>query len=99
MSLEVETINPSTEEVIQKYSIITNQELESKTKNARKAFEEWKKNIDKRVDHFHKFAQQLRKEKETLALTATREMGKVIKESRSEVEKCAWAVEYFADNG
>lgn len=99
MSLEIETINPSTEEVIEKYSIITNQELESKTKNSRKAFEEWKTNIDKRVDHFHKFAQQLRKEKETLALTATKEMGKVIKESRSEVEKCAWAVEYFADNG
>jgi acyl-CoA reductase-like NAD-dependent aldehyde dehydrogenase len=99
MSLEVETINPSTKGVIEKYSIITNEDLESKIKNASKAFEEWKKNIDKRVDHFHKFAQQLRKEKETLALTATREMGKVIKESRSEVEKCAWAVEYFADNG
>jgi acyl-CoA reductase-like NAD-dependent aldehyde dehydrogenase len=79
MSLGVETINPSTKGVIEKYSIITNEELESKIKNASKAFEEWKKNIDKRVDHFHKFAQQLRKEKETLALTATREMGKVIR--------------------
>ena len=47
----------------------------------------------------HDFAQQLRKDKENLAKTATTEMGKAIKEARSEVEKCAWAIEYFADNG
>ena len=42
---------------------------------------------------------ELRKNKEELARTATKEMGKAIKEARSEVEKCAWVMEYFADNG
>lgn len=99
MSLEIETINPYTEEVICKYTVVTTQELDSKIKKAHKAFGEWRKNINSRTDYFHKFAQQLRKDKENLAMTATNEMGKVIKESRSEVEKCAWAIEYFADNG
>ncbi|MDN5845131.1 MAG: NAD-dependent succinate-semialdehyde dehydrogenase [Candidatus Nitrosocosmicus sp.] len=99
MSQEIVTINPSTEEVISKYSIVTTQELDSKIKKAHKAFGEWKKNINNRSDHFHNFAQQLRKDKEILAMTATKEMGKIIKEARSEVEKCAWAIEYFADNG
>ena len=45
------------------------------------------------------FARQFRKDKENLAKIATMEMGKAIKESRAEVEKCAWAMEYFADNG
>ncbi len=36
---------------------------------------------------------------ENLARTASNEMGKAIKESRSEVEKCAWVMEYYTDNG
>src|SRR5205823_8199333 len=47
----------------------------------------------------HDFAQELRKNKEELARTVTKEMGKAIKEARSEVEKCAWIMDYFADNG
>lgn len=60
---------------------------------------EWKEDIDKRTNFLYAFAKELRKNKENLAKTATLEMGKAIKESRSEVEKCAWTMEYFADNG
>jgi acyl-CoA reductase-like NAD-dependent aldehyde dehydrogenase len=97
--LTIKTVNPTTEEVIQEYENITKDEINSKAKKAKEAFEEWKKNANTRADLIHDFAQQLRKDKENLARIATKEMGKVIKESRSEVEKCAWAMEYFADNG
>jgi acyl-CoA reductase-like NAD-dependent aldehyde dehydrogenase len=95
----IKTINPSTGEVIQEYENITKDEIINKTKKAKEAFYEWKKDYNKRVGLLHDFAQQLRKDKENLARTATMEMGKAIKEARSEVEKCAWAIEYFADNG
>ena len=69
------------------------------TKKARDAYNEWKKDSNRRIDSLHDFAQELRKNKEELARTATNEMGKAIKEARSEVEKCAWVMDYFADNG
>jgi acyl-CoA reductase-like NAD-dependent aldehyde dehydrogenase len=97
--LTIKTVNPTTEEVIQEYENITKDEINSKAKKAKEAFEEWKKNANTRADLIHDFAQQLRKDKENLARIATKEMGKAIKEARAEVEKCALAIEYFADNG
>jgi succinate-semialdehyde dehydrogenase/glutarate-semialdehyde dehydrogenase/succinyl-CoA reductase len=97
--LTIKTINPSTEEVIQEYENITKEELVDKTRKSKEAFEEWKKDPHKRADYIYAFASELRKNKDNLAKTATMEMGKAIKESKAEVEKCAWAMEYFADNG
>ena len=96
---KVKTVNPATEEVLNEYQIMTKQQINDKAKKARNAFDEWKKDASKRIDLLHDFANQLRKDKERLARTATNEMGKAIKESRSEVEKCAWVMEYYADNG
>ena len=96
---KVKTINPATEEVLNEYKIMTKEQINDKVKKARNAFQDWKKDASKRIDLLHDFANQLRKDKENLAKRATNEMGKAIKEARSEVEKCAWAVEYYADNG
>ena len=38
-------------------------------------------------------------DKVDLAKIATAEMGKALKESIGEVEKCAWALEFYADHG
>jgi succinate-semialdehyde dehydrogenase/glutarate-semialdehyde dehydrogenase/succinyl-CoA reductase len=68
-------------------------------KKSREAYNSWKKDIKKRADFVQDFAAELRKNKSELAKVATMEMGKVIKEAVSEVEKCAWAMEFYADNG
>jgi acyl-CoA reductase-like NAD-dependent aldehyde dehydrogenase len=96
---KIKTINPTTAEIVQEYEIMTKEQINDKVKKARNTFQDWKKNANKRTDLLHDFANELRKNKETLAKTATTEMGKPIKEARSEVEKCTWVMEYYADNG
>ena len=96
---KVKTINPATEEVLNEYKIMTKEQINEKVKKAQITFQDWKKDAGKRADLLHDFANQLRKDKENLAKRATNEMGKAIKEARSEVEKCVWAMEYYADNG
>ena len=99
MARQLTTINPATEEVINTYDIMTKEQISEKAKKAQNAFLDWKKDIQKRADHIHDFAQELRKNKEELARTMTKEMGRPIKDARAEVEKCAWVMDYFADNG
>ncbi|HMK59468.1 MAG TPA: aldehyde dehydrogenase family protein, partial [Nitrososphaeraceae archaeon] len=96
---KIKTISPATETILNEYDIVTKEQIYAIVKTSRSAFREWKKDIDKRADLLYDFANEFRKNKENLARIATQEMGKAIKESRSEVEKCAWAIEYFADNG
>ena len=99
MTSQITSINPATEEVINTYEIVTKEQIKEKTKKAHNAHLDWKKDTHKRADHIHDFAQELRKNEEDLARLMTKEMGKAIKEARSEVEKCAWVMDYFADNG
>ena len=78
---------------------MTKENVSTVVKKARDAYKEWGKDFDKRIDSLYHVANELRKNKENLSRTATNEMGKAIKEARAEIDKCVWAIEYFADNG
>jgi acyl-CoA reductase-like NAD-dependent aldehyde dehydrogenase len=98
-SAELITINPTTEKILNKYTIMTKENVSTIVNKARDAYKEWGKDFDKRIDSLYHVANELRKNKENLSRTATNEMGKAIKEARAEIDKCIWAIEYFADNG
>jgi acyl-CoA reductase-like NAD-dependent aldehyde dehydrogenase len=66
MTRQLTTINPATEEVINTYEIMTKEQISEKAKKAQNAFSEWKKDIHKRADHIHDFAQELRKSRKSL---------------------------------
>ncbi|MGI0062725.1 MAG: aldehyde dehydrogenase family protein, partial [Nitrosotalea sp.] len=97
--MTIRTINPATEKVIHEYQNITESDLKNKVGKARDAFAKWKTNSKNRAMFLHLLSVELRKNKESLAKVATKEMGKPLKESLSEVEKCAWAMEFYGDNG
>ena len=93
------TVNPATEEILNEYDIMTKEKINESVRRAKEAFSDWKKDIHNRADSLYAFAREFRKNRENLARTSTQEMGKAIKESRSEIDKCAWTIEYYADNG
>lgn len=93
------SINPSTGKVIQEHQIHSNEQVHQIINNAEIQFGQWK-NIDivEKTELFYKLANLLRIRKEELAKMATKEMGKPIKQSRFEVEKCASTLDYYANN-
>jgi succinate-semialdehyde dehydrogenase/glutarate-semialdehyde dehydrogenase/succinyl-CoA reductase len=97
--MKVVSVNPANGEVLAEYEVMTKERVTEEVRKARTVFQEWKKDTHKRASFLYAFANELRKEKERLAKVATNEMGKAIKEARSEVEKCAWAMEFYADHG
>jgi acyl-CoA reductase-like NAD-dependent aldehyde dehydrogenase len=99
MDNTVVTVNPANERVLREYENMTNEQVTKIVDKSRTAFREWKGDIRKRSMILLRLAEQLRKDKESLARIASEEMGKPIKESRSEIEKCAWAVEFYSYNG
>ena len=96
---KIRTINPATNQVLAEYDNMTNDEIKTVIQKSKSTFQEWKKDIGKRSIFLHNLSAQLRKDREKLATIATQEMGKPIKESRLEIDKCAWAVEFYAYNG
>lgn len=94
------TINPATGETIGSYKTVSSEESLRYAKAAKKSFEHWGKlDINERADYLNKLASSLRAKKEKFARLITLEMGKPIKQSIAEIEKCAWTAEVYAKNG
>jgi succinate-semialdehyde dehydrogenase/glutarate-semialdehyde dehydrogenase len=95
----MKAINPATGELIRDYKEHTPEEVTEIAQAAHDAFLGWREtSFAERKKLMLKAADVLREKKEGYARIITLEMGKTIKESRAEVEKCAWVCEYYAEN-
>lgn len=95
---KIDTVNPSTGKVIATYDNISPEEVSRKVKFARDAFAKWKKlDIAERAEYIRKLGRVMRKNREEYARLVTEEMGKPIRQSLAEIEKCAWVCDYYAE--
>lgn len=95
----IQTINPATGEKLATYELFSEEEALNTARLARQAFEKWRKTpISEREDLLKKLASVLRAKKTSYAEIMTMEMGKPISQAEAEIEKCAWAAEYYSEN-
>jgi succinate-semialdehyde dehydrogenase/glutarate-semialdehyde dehydrogenase len=94
-----QTVNPATGEVLKSYQHFQAHEIE---KNIQAAFLSYRKSQSKSVDlksqQLRLLAQSLRSHAPELARQMTLEMGKAIKDSYAEIEKCAVCCDFFSDS-
>jgi succinate-semialdehyde dehydrogenase/glutarate-semialdehyde dehydrogenase len=97
--MTIQSINPYTEEIMQEFTLMTEPEINEQVVKSRQAFNGWSAQpTSKRAFLIKRLGEHLRNEKRKYAEIITREMGKAIKESLAEIEKCAWLCDYYAEN-
>jgi len=95
----MKSVNPFTRETIAEYKGHNARQVGQIIQEANHAFTEWKgTGFEQRKAPMLKLAGLLKKRKEELATLITSEMGKIITESRAEIEKCSWLCEHYAEH-
>jgi len=93
-----ETINPATGGRIETYETHDEATVEAALVDGASTFETWRKrSIESRQELAANVAGILRENADQYTQVMTREMGKPIKQSAAELEKCAWLCEYYAE--
>ena len=96
--MPIESINPSTGEIIATYEEASSDEVSAILERADRAFRDWRRTgFEHRSDLMHQAGAVLRERTEEYAALMAREMGKPLAQGRAEVEKCAWVCDYYAD--
>lgn len=97
--MTMETINPATGKLIKQYPLMTDAAFEKILEQAHDAHEGWRRTpFSERARLMRRAAEVMRTNSDRYAAQMTAEMGKPIKQSHAEIEKCAWVCEYYADN-
>ncbi len=97
---KMETINPATETPIDSFEIMDKSTAIAKVEACHAAFQDWRSltHAD-RAPYLTKIANALRNHADDLAELMTKEVGKLYRDGKTEVELCAQIFEYTAEHG
>ncbi|MEJ2539483.1 MAG: NAD-dependent succinate-semialdehyde dehydrogenase [Gemmatimonadota bacterium] len=94
------TIDPATGEEVRRFDAHTREDARSAADEASRAQAGWAaSSFGERAAVLRAAAGILDEESDRWGRLMAQEMGKPLSEGRSEAEKCAWALRYYADNG
>ena len=97
--MRFKSINPFSNQLVNTYEEFSDAAILNAIENTSKAKPIWKKTtLNHRIEIINEVANILRANEEGFAKMITLEMGKPIRESRSEIKKCEWLCRYYTEN-
>lgn len=94
----ITSVNPATEEVLRRFAADYSQRVEQKLQLAWSVFQEYRRvSFSQRQKWMNRAAELLESDKANFARMMTLEMGKPIRAAVQEVEKCALACRFYAE--
>src|SRR5256714_2067159 len=98
--MAIASINPATGKLSNRFDPHTNGEIESALDGAVSAFEKHRRSsFAERAAKLQRAAEMLEKDREHFARLITTEMGKLLRGSIDEIEKCAHGCRFYAEHG
>jgi acyl-CoA reductase-like NAD-dependent aldehyde dehydrogenase len=94
----IRTVNPYSGEVLGEYREHTLEEAKQMVLGVRKAQQEWKVSLEYRIQTIREVRKRFEARLNELAQLMTKEMGKPISQSVSEIKKCLWLMDYMCEN-
>ena len=95
----MKAINPATEELIAEYPDHDATEVERRLALAAAAFPSWRDfSFAERSELMRRAADLLRENRDRFARLMTAEMGKTLTSAESEVDKCSWVCDFYAEH-
>ncbi|PTY03870.1 succinate-semialdehyde dehydrogenase [Opitutaceae bacterium EW11] len=94
------TVNPATGETLHRFTEADDARIDQAVARSERSFVAWRELAPtERARHLQRLGAALRRDSDALSALITSEMGKPISQSRAEIEKCALACDYYAQEG